>query len=78
MPDNDSVTWEVGKQFHTTQPNQAGPPTSGVNVPVVLSTGESFDLFVPDDVYRDPETVRQAIVEAVNRHVAVANLTGTV
>ena len=71
------VTWSVGRQSHATQFNEVTPVT-GVNVPVVLSTGETFTVFVPDDTYRQgTAAVRELIQRDVDAHVAVANLTGT-
>lgn len=76
-PADTGVTWAVGKQSHTTQfVDGVGVP--GVNVPVVLSTGETFTLFVPVDVYAEgADRVRQVIQADVDRHMAVAGLTGT-
>ena len=70
------VTWEVGKQSHTTL-FADGQTTEGVNVPVILSTGETFTVFVPRDTYSEgPEVVRGVLQAAVDNHAAIGGLTG--
>lgn len=70
------VTWTVGTQVHLSKFDEAGQAVPGVNIPVKLSTGEVFDVFVPATVY-GPDAALEAITAAVNDHVAVARLTGT-
>lgn len=70
------VTWSVGRQNHLSKPTPEGL-VPGVDIPVTLSTGETFVVFVPMDTYaQGVDTVRGIIQAEVDRMVGVARLSG--
>lgn len=76
MPD--PVTFTVGVQRHESRFNEAGIAETGVAVPVTLSTGEAFVVWVPDATYRDVAATKQLIADEAAHHAEIGGFTGTV
>jgi hypothetical protein len=71
------VTWTVGVQQVTNQPDGQGNYVPGYLIPFTLSTGERDSVWVAlTDYSRD--TARAAIAAKAAELVAVANLSGTI
>lgn len=72
-----SISWTVGKQTQTTGRLPNGQYGPGVDIPVTLSNGDEFTVFVPAAEYTNINFVKAAIQSAVMHHVAVSTLAGT-
>lgn len=70
------VTWSVIRQAHLSKLVD-GVSTPGVNVTVSMSTGETFDVFVPADTYgQGADAVRSVLQHAATLHGEVGGLGG--
>lgn len=68
--------WRVVGQSPSTQPDQTGRFVRGMLVQFVTASGVNGELFVPEGVYGNTETVRQMIAAKAASIDAVANLGG--
>lgn len=75
---SDPVTFTVGVQRHESRFNEAGVAETGVAIPVTLSTGESFVVWVPDATYRDTVATKALIADEAAHHAEIGRFGGTV
>ena len=68
--------WRVLGQAPSTQADQTGRFVRGMVVQFVTATGVNGEVFVPDSVYGNTDTVRQIIAQKAASIDAVANLGG--
>lgn len=76
MPQPQPTGWRVLGQAPSTQADQTGRFVRGMIIQFVTATGVNGEVFVPDSVYGNTDTVRQIIAQKAASIDAVANLGG--
>lgn len=75
---SNSLTWTVTKQVQRTMWEADGSQTEGFDVYVEATNGYKGTVFVPLNVYGDPQAVKELIVAHLKQVATVQSLTGTI